>query len=137
MGSGDGSLVLRSSIHYPQRRTAYKPSARTMMGPFCSGGRTESIGSLMDKPTRIHCKALRLSSAHTKCSEIEMVVCGSVQKSGGSFTCTGEGRIRFCRSMDFLAMQLPPSLRIVKAVFGYVQRAVSTAFATLPSAHLL
>src|SRR5580658_9072183 len=137
MGSGDGSLVLRSSIHYPQRRTAYKPSARMLMAPFCSGGRTESTGSLMDKPTRIHCKALRLSSAHTKRSEIEMVVCGSVLKSGGLCTCTREGRIRFCRPMDFLAMQLLPSLRIVKAVFGYVQREGWTAFATLPSARLL
>src|SRR6266436_8703203 len=120
MGSGDGSLVLRSSIHYPQPRTAYKPSARMLMARFCSGGRAESTGSLMDKPRRIHRKVLRVSSAHTKCSEIEMVVCGSAQRSGGSCTCTREGRIRFCPPMDFLAMKLPPSLRIVKAVSGYV-----------------
>jgi len=43
-GCGDGSLVLRSSIRCPVKWTVYKPSVKTLMAHFWSGGRAESTG---------------------------------------------------------------------------------------------
>src|SRR5258707_4812356 len=105
-GCGDGSLVLRSSIRCPVKWTAYKPSAKTLMAYFWSGGRAESTGSWTEKPKRIHSPALWVNSGPTEYFAIEMVVYGSEHSTGGWCTYTREGRISFCRPTDFLAMTL-------------------------------
>src|SRR5258705_2516459 len=81
-GCGDGSLVLRSSIRCPVKWTVYKPSVKTLMAHFWSGGRAESTGSWTEKPKRIHSPALWVNSGPTKYSAIEMVVYGSRFQAG-------------------------------------------------------
>src|ERR1700756_5640248 len=100
------------------------------MAHFYWDGRMEFTNSQTAKLSSIHLLGLRTASRLIGCSAIETAVCGSERQAqtGDFFTYIKEERMHSRQAMACLARLFTQFLRIVKAVFGYLQLMASIGF---------